>query len=64
MKNRIAHAAVARTHLAKLRGIKKLDKDEARRIDIALKRSGVEDATSRLAAGFNRLVLKTIVGSD
>jgi len=64
MKKNIDKAGIARLHLVRLRGIKKLDPDEARRIDIALQNSGVEDATTRLTAGFNRLILKTIVADD
>ncbi len=64
MKNRIDKAGIARLHLVRLRGIKELDRDEARRIDIALRNSGVEDATTRLNAGFSRLILKTIVAAD
>ena len=60
MKRRINPQAVARTLLSNFDKQKPLTIEEAERIQFALQKSGVPDATNRLSAGFARLILNQI----
>lgn len=60
MLMRISTKAVARTLLGNFAKHRPLNKDEAKRINIALERSGVENAATRLNAGWARLLLERI----
>lgn len=57
---RLSARGVARSILANLSQVKPLTKEEAERIELALKESGVPDATTRFSAGFTRIVLKQV----
>ena len=57
---RLSARAVARSILANLSTVEPLTKEEAERIQLALDNSGVQDATTRLNAGFTRIVLKRV----
>ena len=57
---RISPQAIARTLLSNLDNQKPLTKSEAVMIQLALEKSGVKDANSRLVAGFARLILKQV----
>jgi len=61
MAKRLNTSAAARQLLTRYENHKRLSKAEAARIALALKNSGVQNANSRLAAGFARLVLGEIV---
>ena len=57
---RISPAGVARTLLRNLDSLKPLNSVEAAAVRDALEKSGVNDATNRLAAGFSRIILKQV----
>lgn len=58
---RIAPQAVARSLLDNYGKQKPLSKEEAERIQLALENSGVDEATTRLTAGFAKLLLAQLV---
>jgi len=60
MNMRISAQAVARTILSNFEQVKPLTKEEAERVQFALEKCGVEDATSRFVAGFSKLILKQV----
>ena len=60
MKMRISPQAVARTILSNFETVKPLTKEEAERVQLALDKSGVPQATVRYNAGFSRALLKMI----
>lgn len=57
---RLSAQAVARTLVRNFEPYKPLTKAEAAKVQLALENSGVDQASSRLAAGFARLVLTQI----
>jgi hypothetical protein len=61
MTRRISAHAVARTLLGNFEKHRPLTKSEAERIRLALRLSGVDDATNRLTAGFARLILREVI---
>lgn len=60
MNMRISAQAVARTLLSNFDKHAPLSKSEAERIHDALENSGVQDAATRLNAGWSRLLLEWI----
>jgi hypothetical protein len=61
MTRRLNAKAVARNLLVNYEGHKPLTKCEADRVRLALRLSGVDDATNRLTAGFARLILREVI---
>lgn len=57
---RISGQAVGRMLLKRFEDVKPLTKEEAERVQLALENSGVPDATTRLTAGFSRILLKQV----
>jgi len=57
---RISPQAIARTLLSKLDNHKPLTKAEAAKIQLALDNTGIDDAATRLNAGWSRVLLKRI----
>jgi len=57
----LSTTAKARKLLSTYAGVKPLSKAESARIALALKNSGVKQATTRIAATFSKLVLKEVI---
>lgn len=60
MKLRISQKAVCRSLLAVYENKAPLTEVEAEQVRIALENSGVRNATTRLIAGYARLILKQV----
>ena len=59
-KLRLSTQAKARGLLARLEKVPRLTKEEAQAIQHALDISGVQDASTKFAAGFSRAILKAV----